>query len=192
MEDRDLVHVNAYHQQADCSLHAGAHPAGSETGPPRSQRLCTAAHRWIPDLPGSASPLRQHLPIRTASRPDAGVRMKNAPVPEQQVSNQTASSPAPKLTWDIGTAYDFFLSLEVLHNPEEYALRPSWAAGVRSRLPPDERKLLEDIQHFIWVPVHWVYTLPAPKDAATAIWTLRQIPPAHRPLALDQPVRVGA
>ena len=94
---------------------------------------------------------------------------------------------APRLTWDTGTAYDFFLSLEVLHNPEDYGLRPSWAAGVRSRLPPDERKLLEDIQHFIWVPVHWIYTLPAPKDASSAIWGLRQIPAAQRPIALTNP-----
>jgi DNA-binding transcriptional ArsR family regulator len=90
----------------------------------------------------------------------------------------------PHLSWDIGTAYDFFMSLEVLQNPEEYGLRPSWAAGVRSRLPPAERKLLEDVSHFLWVPVHWIYTLPAPKDAAAAIWSLRQIPPAQRPLVL--------
>jgi hypothetical protein len=102
--------------------------------------------------------------------------MISNPAQENQDLHQTSPSSSPKLTWDIGTAYDFFLSLDVLHNPEEYGLRPSWAAGVRSRLPPDERKLLEDIQHFIWVPMHWIYTLPAPKDASTAIWGLRQLP----------------
>ncbi len=55
---------------------------------------------------------------------------------------------------------------------------------MRSRLPPDERKLLEEIQQYFWVPAHWIYTLPAPKDASTAIWGLRQIPPAQRPLTL--------
>lgn len=113
--------------------------------------------------------------------------MKNVLAPELQVPDKTGSSAAPKMIWDIGTAYDFFLSLEVLHNPEEYGLRPSWAAGVRSRLPAEERKLLEDMQHFLWVPVHWIYTLPAPKDASTAIWGLRQIPPAQRPLTLTNP-----
>jgi DNA-binding transcriptional ArsR family regulator len=90
----------------------------------------------------------------------------------------------PRLVWDIGTAYDFFMSLEVLHQPERYGLRPSWAAGVRSRLPPAERKMLEDIQHFLWLPLHWINTLPAPKDAAAALWSLRQIPAEQRPLQM--------
>jgi DNA-binding transcriptional ArsR family regulator len=30
------------------------------------------------------------------------------------------------------------------------------------------------------VPIHWIYQLPDPKDAATALWTLRQIPAAQR------------
>jgi DNA-binding transcriptional ArsR family regulator len=93
----------------------------------------------------------------------------------------------PKLIWDIGTAYDFFMSLQVLFHPDEFGLRASWAAGVRSRLPAAERKLLEDIQNFLWLPMHWVYTLPAPKDAATALWSLRQTPPAQRPLVLSNP-----
>jgi DNA-binding transcriptional ArsR family regulator len=90
----------------------------------------------------------------------------------------------PRLVWDIGTAYDFFMSLEVLHQPEQYGLRPSWAAGVRSRLPPAERKMLEDLQHFLWLPLHWISTLPEPKDAAAALWALRQIPAEQRPLQM--------
>jgi DNA-binding transcriptional ArsR family regulator len=90
----------------------------------------------------------------------------------------------PRLSWDIGTAYDFFISLEVLHNPDDYGLRASWAAGVRSRLPTAERKLLEEVQSFVWVPLHWINSLPAPKDAASALWTLRQTPPAERLMAL--------
>ena len=93
----------------------------------------------------------------------------------------------PSLDWDIGTAYDFFMSMEVLLNPDDYGLRASWAAGVRSRLPAAERKLLEDLQNFIFLPLHWVHTLPAPKDASTALWSLRQIPPAERPLKLSNP-----
>jgi DNA-binding transcriptional ArsR family regulator len=90
----------------------------------------------------------------------------------------------PRLSWDIGTAYDFFVSLEVLHNPDDYGLRASWAAGVRSRLPTAERKLLEDVRSFVWVPIHWIYSLPEPKDAASALWALRQIPPVDRLMAL--------
>lgn len=89
-----------------------------------------------------------------------------------------------KISWDFGTAYDFFFSLEVLHNPEDYGLRASWAAGVRSRLAPEERKMLEEVRSFLWVPLHWINKLPAPKDAASALWALRQIPPAERTLAM--------
>lgn len=30
------------------------------------------------------------------------------------------------------------------------------------------------------VPLHWIHGLPEPKDAATALWTLGQVPPAER------------
>jgi DNA-binding transcriptional ArsR family regulator len=93
-------------------------------------------------------------------------------------------SASPDISWDSGTAYDLFMSLEVLHDPDHYGLRASWAAGVRSRLAPDERKLLEDLHGFLWVPLHWIHTLPAPKDAASALWAMRQIPPAERPQVL--------
>ena len=35
------------------------------------------------------------------------------------------------LSWDLGTAYDFFISLHVLHNPDKFGLRGSWAAALR-------------------------------------------------------------
>jgi hypothetical protein len=28
----------------------------------------------------------------------------------------------PKLTWDLGTAFDLFISILVLHDPDEYGL----------------------------------------------------------------------
>ncbi len=88
------------------------------------------------------------------------------------------------LIWDIGTAYELFLSLSVLHNPEHHGLRASWAAGVRSRIPPTERKFLEEVIPFINCPVSWVYRLPGPKDAISAIWALRQMPVEKRMLEL--------
>jgi DNA-binding transcriptional ArsR family regulator len=103
---------------------------------------------------------------------------------ESSGENIAAKSQSPRLTWDSGTAYDFFMSLEVLHHPDEYGLRASWAAGVRSRLPSAERKMLEEIQDFLWLPMHWIHNLPAPKDAATVIWAMRQIPAGERPVQL--------
>jgi DNA-binding transcriptional ArsR family regulator len=97
---------------------------------------------------------------------------------------------APKLIWDIGTAYELFISLHVLHEPDFFGIRASWAAGVRSRIPAAERKLLEDVCPLIGVPLVWLHSLPAPKDAISALWALKQIPPAERMsklLRLDEP-----
>jgi DNA-binding transcriptional ArsR family regulator len=97
---------------------------------------------------------------------------------ETQPTNSTS------LLWDIGTAYEFFLTLHVLHSPERYGVRASWAAGVRSRIPAAERKLLEEVIPPIFIPVVWIRALPAPKDAASALWVLRQTPPAERPIKM--------
>ncbi len=44
----------------------------------------------------------------------------------------STNTESPRLSWDVGTAYDMFMSLDVLHRPEAYGLRGAWAAGVRS------------------------------------------------------------
>jgi DNA-binding transcriptional ArsR family regulator len=98
--------------------------------------------------------------------------------PEKDIPPKT--NHPPRLAWDIGTAYDFFISLQVLNQPDHYGLRASWAAGVRSRLPAGERKFLDDVADFFHLPAHWVYTLPQPKDAITALWALRQMPVEQR------------
>lgn len=85
-----------------------------------------------------------------------------------------------KRYWDIGTAYDFFMSLHVLHNPERVGLRGSWAAGVRSRLPLRERKILESADSFIWLPLPWVFSLPDPKDSHTVLNVLSKVSAADR------------
>ena len=59
----------------------------------------------------------------------------------------------PVIEWDFGTAYELFVSLHVLHEPEYFGLRASWAAGVRSRIPAAERKLLEDVYPIAGVPL---------------------------------------
>lgn len=88
------------------------------------------------------------------------------------------------LQWEYGTAYELFVSLDVLHSPEHYGLRPSWAAGIRSRIPPTERKFLEEVAPFVNFPLAWVHSLPGPKDAINAIWALRQTPAEKRMFAL--------
>ena len=93
---------------------------------------------------------------------------------------------SPTIEWDYGTAYEFFISLHVLHQPEHFGIRASWAAGVRSRIPSAERKLLEDIYSLTGVPMAWINSLPAPKDALTALWALRQIPASQRMIKLQE------
>lgn len=90
------------------------------------------------------------------------------------------STLSPAIQWDFGTAYELFISLHVLHNPDHFGIRASWAAGVRSRIPAAERKLFEDIYTFTGVPMAWINSLPAPKDAITALWALKQIPASQR------------
>lgn len=88
-----------------------------------------------------------------------------------------------RVEWDIGTAYDFFISLWALHEPEKLGLRGSWAAGVRSRLPGPERDVLQRVTPLVW-PLPWVHTLPVPKDARTALDRMRALPSEERLMVL--------
>lgn len=105
---------------------------------------------------------------------------------ELMTEKQTTTS----ITWDFGTAYELFVSLHVLHEPEYFGIRPAYAASVRARIPAPERKLLEEVYPITGVPLRWLTTLPEPKDAISALWALKQIPPAERMLklqGLDEP-----
>ena len=86
-----------------------------------------------------------------------------------------------QLIWEIGTGYDLFTSLEVLHNPDRYGLRGSWAAGVRSRLPVEQRDLLQDLlkDGHMWA-IPWLAGLDGPKDSQTIIERIAEIPAAGR------------
>lgn len=95
-----------------------------------------------------------------------------------------AEKQTPRINWDWGTAYDLFASLHVLLHPDRFGLRGAWAAGVRSRLNAPHRTILEEAKEFLFPPVAWLYSLPSPKDAATALWALGQIPAAERLPAL--------
>ncbi len=87
----------------------------------------------------------------------------------------------PRFQWDVGTAYDLFISLDVLHDPTRYGLRGNWAAGVRSRLPADHRGFLQDTlkNHHMW-PLPWIVSLTGAKDSKTVLDQLEEIPPARR------------
>lgn len=91
---------------------------------------------------------------------------------------------SPQIIWDIGSAYDLFISLYIIHKPEDFGLRPSWAAGVRSRLPLPLREVLEQTQKFLYIPMNWVYSLPSPKNAQTALEALKALVPKDRLPAL--------
>lgn len=103
-------------------------------------------------------------------------------------------SGSASIEWEFGTAYELFISLHVFHKPDHYGIRASWAAGVRSRIPAAERKLLEEVYPFIGPPLRWIHSLPEPKDSITALWALKQIPPGERMiklLSLDVPHEHG-
>lgn len=96
------------------------------------------------------------------------------------------------LHWDTGTAYDFFISLYVLHHPAAFGLRPLWAAGVRQRLSTPKRELLERVYSFTTVPLNWLNRLAEPKDAAALLGSLTDLPPASRIPALTLPADTPA
>ncbi len=85
-----------------------------------------------------------------------------------------------QLSWDVGTAYELFVSLNVLHEPDHFDVRQSWAAKIRSRIPVPERTFLQEVLPFLGVPLGWLHGLPQPKNAITVLYALQQIPPARR------------
>jgi DNA-binding transcriptional ArsR family regulator len=100
--------------------------------------------------------------------------------------------PMTNIAWDTGTAYDFFISLLVLHQAALFGLRPSWAAGVRQRISAPRREFLEQMYSFSGTGLEWVCSLPAPKDAADALRLAADLEPAARFEALTLPAEVPA
>lgn len=99
--------------------------------------------------------------------------------------NPANSVAEPNLSWDWGTAYDLFVSLQVLHHPSIFGLRAAWAAGMRSRLPVTERETLEQFQKGkMAMPLHWVHGLPKPKDGTVVLRALKEMAPEDRLEAL--------
>jgi len=85
-----------------------------------------------------------------------------------------------RLRWEMGSGYDLFISLLVLHRPEQHGLRASWAAGVRSRLPAEERETLETAITLMYEPLPFVHNVPMPRDAQAVIDALEHLPAEKR------------
>ncbi|MBW6475281.1 MAG: ArsR family transcriptional regulator [Anaerolineaceae bacterium] len=91
------------------------------------------------------------------------------------------------LHWDFGSAYDFFVSLFVIHHPDRFGLRPAWAAGVRSRFSLEDREFLEEAINFFPVPLSWINQLPLEeKNTQNILDFLASIPPEKRLISLYQ------
>lgn len=90
----------------------------------------------------------------------------------------------PTFVWDVSTAYDFFISLHVLHRPGSFGLRAAWAAGTRSRLPQQPRKFLEQADQVLWIPFRWIADLPQHATAPQVLEALAAISPEQRLLTL--------
>jgi DNA-binding transcriptional ArsR family regulator len=95
-----------------------------------------------------------------------------------------ASHSHSKLNWDLSTGYDLFISQLAIYEPDRVGLRASWAAGVRSRLPAEDRQVLEDFWQIDFLPLQFLFSAPAPKDTAAVLRALEEIPAGKRLEAL--------
>lgn len=92
------------------------------------------------------------------------------------------------LLWDAGPAYDYFVSLRMLHEPKAWGLRPAWAAGVRARIPAGQRNFLGEVYDLLGVPVEWLQAGSLAGDTETMLQALQEIPPKERLFRLLFPV----
>ncbi len=68
-----------------------------------------------------------------------------------------------KIQWDLGTAYDLFVSLRRAPRPDTFGVRASWAAVCTSRLPAEHRKRSTWLSNRSAPLSFSSITLPAPK-----------------------------
>lgn len=96
------------------------------------------------------------------------------------------------ISWFTTTACDFFISLLALHHPADFGLRPPWTAGVRQRVSPAKRELLERVMTYAIVPLAWISRLPDPRDAETVLECAARLTPEERFAALTLPTDLAA
>ena len=85
-----------------------------------------------------------------------------------------------RISWDWGTAYDFFISFAILKDPKKFGIRSSWASGMRARLQPEDREVLDTSLVVLNTPAKWIHSLPHPKDVGHCLVALSQIQPQNR------------
>jgi DNA-binding transcriptional ArsR family regulator len=85
-----------------------------------------------------------------------------------------------KIEWDSGTAYDFFISYMVLARPKQFGLRSAWASGMRARLQPADREVLDTSLLVIQTAGQWLHSMSPPKDVGHCLRALAEIPAAER------------
>jgi len=85
-----------------------------------------------------------------------------------------------KITLDVGTAYDFFQSLAVLHAPKKYGVRGAWASGMLARLSPESRETLGRATSVHPYAMHYLPELPQPKNVETLLWNLSKMGAVER------------
>ncbi len=98
--------------------------------------------------------------------------------------SESGSHSRTKIEWDWGTAYDFFISYMVLANPKQFGLRSAWASGMRARLQPANRDVLDTSLLLVKTAGPWLHTLPTPKDVQHSLRALDEVPAAERLPAL--------
>ncbi len=97
------------------------------------------------------------------------------------------------IEWDFGSAFDFFISLFVIHHPDRFGLRAAWAAGVRSRLNLEDRQFMEEALTYMPVPLSWVNQLPLKEKNTRAVLDyFAGIPPEKRLITLFSPTEMPA
>ena len=89
-----------------------------------------------------------------------------------------------RIHWDVGTAYDLFISYAVLKDPKKFGVRSSWASGMRARLQPEDRAVLDTSLVVLNSPAKWIHSLPHPKDVEHCLVALSQIQEQNRLAAL--------
>ena len=94
--------------------------------------------------------------------------------------SDTRENETTKITMDVGTVYDFFQSLAVLQSPKKYEVRGAWASGMLARLSPESRETLQRARPIVSYPMHFLPTLPEPKNVETLLWSLTQLQPVER------------
>jgi DNA-binding transcriptional ArsR family regulator len=99
---------------------------------------------------------------------------------EAVMTSERDEQGSPTLEWDLGTAYDFFISYRVLANPKRFGVRSAWASGMRARLQPADRETLDTSLLVLPTAGQWLHTLPSPKDVVHALRALAEIPAAQR------------